>query len=157
MKNLKKSESSFSSIMMLPEIEDSEKKKILSNFKMASPKEFELMSRLSDDDIYQILFAPIWLNVKWHYNCYYVYAEYYFEAWTTSTADSNGPRTPVNQIEIYWRHGGTRGHEVKNNADMVAKSDRTYNLGCDTDMCVSGRATHNGISWGVNNPTTCVP
>ena len=143
---------------MIPlEINNDEKERIFSEFQIKSLETFKNLSHLTKDEIFQILFTPIWLNVKWHYNCYLIYAEYYFEAWTTSTSDPNGPRIPVEQIEIYWRHGSTHGHEVVNNADMVSKSDRTYNLGCDTDMCVSGRATHNGLTWGVNNPETCIP
>lgn len=143
--------------MLQSEIEDSEKEKLVSAYKADFPEKFIKLSLLVKTDIFQILFAPIWLNVKWHYNCYFIYAEYYFEAWTTSTADPNGPRTPVNQIEIRWRHGKTAGYKVENNVDMVAFSDRTYNSGCDTNMCISARATHNGITWAVNNPESCIP
>lgn len=158
MLQLKESKHSLTSVMIPLKIDEAEQERIFNKFQNDETSEiFKSLSHLKKDEIFQILFAPIWLNVKWHYNCYYYYAEYYFEAWTTSSADPNGPRIPVDQIEIFWRHNSTKGHEVKNGVDMVAKSDRTYNFGCDTDMCISGRATHYGISWGINNPETCVP
>lgn len=145
--------------MITIDINDSEKEKIYASICNESSHKLYNLKSLDKEQAFQLLFSPIWLNVKWHYNCYYFYAEYYFEAWTTSTADPNGPRVSVDQIEIYWRHNDARGHEVRNNADMVAKDDRVYSTGtmCDTDMCISGRATHKGITWGVNNPDLCIP
>ena len=102
--------------------------------------------------------GALWLHVRWRSNCYVAYAEYYFEAWVTSTADSGGPRVPVNQLELRWRHGGTRGHESRDGVDMIAKDDRVYAYGiaCESDLCVIGTAHFNGASWSAVTPGGCV-
>lgn len=159
MKNLIESKSSFSSMMIKPTLNENKINHLLNDFKNKNKEIFEELILMEKEDINNHFYHPIWLHVKWHYNCYYFYAEYYFEAWTTSTADPNGPRIPVDLIEIYWRHNNVRGHETKNNADMVAKDDRVYSNGtmCDTDICVSARATHQGTKWSINNPQVCLP
>ena len=106
-----------------------------------------------------LLLEPLWLHVRWQSNCYFLYAEYYFEAWVTKTADAGGARVPVGLIEIKWRHGGTRGHEAKENADMIGKSDRVYANGivCESDICVHGIATNAGVTWSTSSPNPCIP
>ena len=99
----------------------------------------------------------LWLHVRWQTSCYFLYSEYYFETWITSTADPNGPRQAVDTLDLRWRHGGTRGQEVRNGVDMVGKDDRMYANGfaCDTDLCAIGVATHQGVTWGASAPHGC--
>jgi hypothetical protein len=119
--------------------------------------------RLDPDDVPSASLAldqttwTLWLHVRWHYGCYYLYAEYYFEAWITSTADPNGPRQAIDTLELKWRHGSTRGHEVSNGVDMVAKDEKVYAsfFVCDTDLCARGVATYQGVTWGVASPQDC--
>lgn len=98
--------------------------------------------------------APLCLHAKWHYNGYLVYSEYYFEAWVTEGED--GPQFPVNLLSLRWRHGSVRGEENGENTAMVAKSDRTYNVGTDTDICLIATArAGGGEPWGIVCPNGC--
>lgn len=97
-----------------------------------------------------------WLHVKNRGTSYLGYAEYYFEAWVTSGAADDSPRVPVDLLEITWRHGGTHGHEAKENADMIGKPDRIYGLNIGVDsMCVLAVATLNGVRWSASSPPGC--
>jgi hypothetical protein len=99
----------------------------------------------------------LWLHVRWQTSCYFLYSEYYFEAWVTSTAAPGGPRAAIDTLDLRWRHGGTRGQEVRNNVDMVGKDDRMYANGfsCDNDLCAIAVATHRGIAWAASTPEGC--
>lgn len=97
---------------------------------------------------------PLHVHLKWQYNGYLLYTEYYFEAWTTEGAE--GPQYPVNSLVLRWRHGSVTGEEAGVNTSMVSKSDRTYNLGTDTDICGIAIARADGWEpWGVSSPTGC--
>ena len=107
----------------------------------------------------EVVASSLWLHVKGRTSCYYLYAEYYFEAWVTSTADPNGPRYPVDKITLFWRHGDVRGREDGVGVDMVAKDDRTYATGfqCDSDLCVNATVEHAGFSpWSASTPDGCM-
>ena len=108
--------------------------------------------------------SSLWLHVKWKYDCYLLYAEYYYEAWVTSVPDPAGPQYPVRRLTIRWRHGSTRGEENLDNASMIAKSDRVVANGpvCDTDNCliaIAERETGNPfepiVTWGSSTPEGC--
>jgi hypothetical protein len=98
-----------------------------------------------------------WLHVKWHYNCYFLYAEYYFETWVTKTSDPNSERIPVKSLTLRWRHGSTTGEEGGVDTAMVAKDDRVYatDVTCDTDICVIAIANDGSGSWGNSSPAGC--
>ena len=96
-----------------------------------------------------------WMHAKWHYTTYYFYTEYYFECSTRVSSDPNSAIFPVDQIILRWRHGQTRGQEVKDRAGFVGKSDRLYNVGPDTDCCVNGLISHQGASGFISVPEGC--
>ncbi|MCY0916316.1 hypothetical protein [Massilia antarctica] len=99
--------------------------------------------------------TSLFLHVKWHYNGYLLYSEYYFEAWVTEGADG-GPQFPVDSLSLRWRHGSVTGEEVGEKTSMVAKDDRTYNVGTDTDICVIATARMQGFEpWSVVTPDGC--
>jgi hypothetical protein len=92
------------------------------------------------------------LRAKWHYKGFLLYSEYYFECWV----EQDGQKFPCPEISLRWRHGDTRGQEVGYNTAMVAKQDRTYNLGTDTDLCIVAVAkTATGLVLSVSLPEGC--
>jgi hypothetical protein len=117
----------------------------------------KLIATSNHDDIVRPAWT-LWLHVKWRRACYLAYSEYYFEAWITSTKESDGPRVSIDQLDLRWRHGGTRGQETRNGEEMVAKEDRTYAYGitCETDLCTRAVATHQGVAWTATTPDGCV-
>lgn len=97
-----------------------------------------------------------WIHVKSNYHCYILYAEYYFEAWLTRLQDPDSERLPVKNLILRWRHGNTTGEEVGEHTAMVSKSDRVYNLGCDTDTCALAIAYVDGREpLAVSCPEMC--
>ncbi len=98
-----------------------------------------------------------YLHIKWHYNCYAFYSEYYFEAWVTKKPDPSSEKVTVESLVLRWRHGDTTGEEVGHNTAMVAKDDRVYSYdpACDTDICVIAIAYDKGGTWGASSPSGC--
>ncbi len=125
----------------------------------AFQKVIDEITRTGGDGDYtgNLRYSTAWLHLKWNSNCYVLYAEYYFEAWVTSTEDPNSERVPVDLLEIRWRHGETRGQEALENSAMIAKSDRVYGnvWSCDSDICLGAIATRNGHKWGAASPASC--
>jgi len=116
-----------------------------------------LEQQLNPELVKQIFASPIYLHVKWHYNCYYFYAEYYYEAWVTSTIDPGGPRLTVDRIELWWKHGPVHDFKAENGITMVAHTDKTYNSGCDEEICVKAILRHNGLTAVAMSPENCIP
>jgi hypothetical protein len=88
----------------------------------------------------------VWLNVKGHSNCYYLYDEHYFEA-NTSTQKGGGAPVNVNSIAMTFRIAGDTGSQTCPNTSICAKTIKEYNLYCRSPRSIYATATYNGVSW----------
>lgn len=93
----------------------------------------------------------LYLHVEVRGQCAWFFAKHEHQAYVTKGKD--GPRTPVQLIQLHSNIGGDRQTKECKNTEWCARTEEEYNLGCRRS-CVSATAVHNGSKWGTNE--TCI-
>jgi hypothetical protein len=74
--------------------------------------------------------------------CAFLYAKHEHETYV----EQNGKRFAVEKLTLISNIGGDRQNKDGSNTSQVARTEEEFNMGCRRS-CVSGRATHMGVTW----------